>query len=252
MKKIYLTLLSITSLTLSSNAFAEETASASSFTSAQTEEVKKIVGDYISQNPGIITEALQADREKKQKEEIETMQKAVVQHKEKIFKNSRLPIAGNPKGTQSLVVFADPYCGYCRKLHEELPAIMDSNKDLKILFVDMPIMGDNSVIAVKAMIAANNQGKYVPLQKLILTSKDPLTHKKLVKKAKSLGMDAKKFEADLKSKETQDQLDQTLALAEELGIHATPVIIVNETTVAPGYVPEEELKKMIAVPVPTK
>ena len=66
---------------------------------------------------------------------------------------------------------------------------------------------------------------------------------------KSLGMDVKQFEVDFKSKETQAQLDQTRALAEEMGIHATPLILVNETTVIPGYMSKEELKAVITEPV---
>ena len=249
MKKNYLALVSLTSLTVASNAFAEEAASTSNFTPAQKEEIEKIIGEYISNHTDVVMDAVKAEGEKQKKEEAEKLQKAIIQHKEKIFKNPNVPVAGNPKGTKSLVIFADPYCGYCRKLHEELPAVLESNNDLKVLFVDVPIMGYDSVTSIKAMIAANNQEKYVPLQKLILTSKDHLTHKKLVKKAKSLGMDVKKFETDCKSKETQAQIDKTLELVQEIGIHGTPVILVNETTVSSGYLPADQLKEMLAVPV---
>jgi protein-disulfide isomerase len=173
------------------------------------------------------------------------MEKAVLENKDKIYKNAAAPIAGNAQGTQTLVVFMDPYCGFCKKFHAELDTLLNTNKDVKVIFKDIPIMGSSSVVAIKAMLAAKEQGKYDQLQKAVFSSEKPLTKKQLVKIAGSLGIDTKKLEADMKNKATQAHIDQDLELAKALGINGTPTLIIGERKVVPGYVEAEELNKML-------
>ena len=149
MKKIYLCLLSFASLNLVNEVFAEEapktqvspSPSASNFTSAQREEIEKIATDYLAKHPDVITSALQAAMIKQQQEEIAKIEKAVAENKDKIFKDAADPVGGNPKGTQSLVVFLDPYCGYCKKMHGELDTLLKTNKDVKVVFQKSPHHG---------------------------------------------------------------------------------------------------------------
>lgn len=217
------------------------------FTPAQIEEMKKVVSDHIQKNPDLITAALDAGMEKKQKEAAAKMEKAVAENKARIFDNPLLPTAGNLKGSQSLVVFWDPNCGYCKRFSKELSAVLTKNKDVKVIFMDLPIMGENSMLVTKALLAAHAQGKYYPFQELVYQSSDKLTKKKLFKLAKSVGMDIKKFDADMKDKEIQAQVDKTLDLAKQIGVNGTPTLIVNETSVLPGFLAADELGKKLTI-----
>jgi len=184
--------------------------------------------------------------EKQQKETVAKMEKAVAENKDKIFNDPATPVGGNPKGTQTLVVFMDPNCGYCKKFDKELTTLSKTNKNLKIIFKDIPIMGDSSTTIIKAMIAAKEQGKYEQLQKAIFASDKRLTLKLLLKLASSVGIDTKKLESDMKSKAIEAQINQNLELAKTLGINGTPTLIVGDSKVLPGYVSAEELNKMLS------
>ena len=251
MKKIYLSLLSISCLSFVNPAMAEDTSAAkTAFTSAlfnkeQVSDIKKIMTEYITQNPSIVMAAFQAGMAEQQKEELAKVEKAVIENKDKIFNNANSPTAGNTEGKESLVVFMDPYCGYCKKFHGELDTILSKNKDVKITFVDIPIMGPDSILAVKAMLAAKNQGKYEQLQKAIFTADKHLTKKQILKIADSLGIDKKQLEKDMKSSGIQAQVDHNSDLAKTLGINGTPTLIVGESKVIPGFVSAEELIKTL-------
>lgn len=262
MKKVYFGLLSFASLGLVNSAFAEDAPqvktpgatpqiqasaqpSTSNFTSAQLGEIEKIVADYLVKHPEIVMTALQAGKEAEQKEAVAKMEKAVFDNKDKIFKDASAPTAGNLKGTQSLVVFMDPYCGYCKKFHAELVTLLKTNKDVKVIFKDIPIMGKDSIVAIKAMLAAKEQGKYDQLQNAIYTSDKNLKRKELLKLASSVGIDTKKLEADMKGKAAQEQVDKNLELSKALGINGTPTLIVGETKVMPGFVVADELNKLL-------
>lgn len=254
MKKFYIYVLPFASMSLTSGAFADNVpvttpqASApvaSSFTPAQTTELEKLVGDYLTKNPEIIMNSFQAGMAKQQAESVAKMEKAVADNKDKIFNNAADPVGGNAQGTQSLVVFMDPYCGYCKKFHKELVTLVKTNKDVKIIFKDLPIMGEGSTAAIQAMLAAKLQGKYEKFQDAIFTSDKALDKKQLMKLASSLGIDTKKLEADMKSKEVQAEIDETLALSKAIGVNGTPTLILGASKVVPGYLTAEELNKQL-------
>jgi protein-disulfide isomerase len=258
MKKVYLSLLSFASLSLLNHAYAADKAEVpvttpqastastpSSFTPTQLTELEKVIGDYLTKHPDVIMNSFQAAMTAQQKEATEKMEKAVAANKDKIFKDKNAPVGGNPTGSQTLVVFLDPYCGYCKKFHAELITLLNTNKDVKVIYKDLPIMGPASVMTIKAMLAAKEQGKYDQLQKAVFESDKHLTKKQLLKLASSLGIDTKKLEADMKKKEIQAEVDQTQALAKEIGINGTPTLIVGETKVIPGFVAADELNKML-------
>jgi len=254
MTKLHLTLLSAVCISFTSTAFAASVTKTelppivttpSNFTQAQLEEIDEIVAEYVSKNPQAISESLQMAMELKQKEELAKMEKVVLANKDKIFKNNADPVLGNSKGTETLVVFADPNCGYCKKIHPELAALVNTNKNVKIIFKDLPIMGDNSLLAIKAMLAAKNQGKYNEVQDAVYTADRPLTKKQILKLASTLGLDAKKLDADMKSKEVQAQIDQNLELSKTLGINGTPTLILGESTVVPGYLSAEAINEKL-------
>jgi protein-disulfide isomerase len=251
MKKIYLGLLSFVSLSFVDLAVAEDAPIAKAgqasahFNAEQVADIKKLVTEHIAANPTVIMAAFQAGMAEQQKEELAKVEKAVADNKDKIFKNANSPLGGNLEGKESLVVFLDPYCGYCKKFHGELESILSTNKDVKITFVDIPIMGPDSVTAVKAMFAAKEQGKYDQLQKAIFAADKHLTKKQILKIADSLGIDKKQFEKDMKSKAVQAQVDHNSDLAKLLGINGTPTLIIGGTKVVPGFVSAEEVNKML-------
>lgn len=262
MKKIYLSLLSVASFafvdiaTANDVPIAHQSHTSTQFSAEQVTDIKKILTEYINQNPDIVMTAFQAGMENKQKDELAKVEKAVVANKDKIFNNKTTPVGGNPQGTESLVIFMDPYCGYCKKFHGEIDTILSSNKDVKIRFIDIPIMGPESNVAVKAMLAAKAQGKYDQLQKAIFSADKQLSKKQILKIAKSLGIDTKQLETDMRSKEIQAQVDRNSDLAKVLGINGTPTLIIGESTVVPGFLTAEEVNKKLketaaAAPTPT-
>jgi len=252
MKKINLTLLSFASFGFVCAAYGAEPqkaaapAAMTALTPAQVADVEKVIAEYLMKNPGIISATMQAEAAAKQQEALEKMQKAVAENKDKIFKNSATPVAGNPSGSKTLVVFMDPYCGYCKKFHAELPDFLKANKDVKIIFKDIPIMGEDSTTAVQAMFAAKAQGKYKELQEAIFASEKHLSKEELFKLAATVGVDAKALEKAMEKKEVLDQVAANQELAQTLGVTGTPTLIIGETQVIPGYKSAEELTKIYA------
>lgn len=242
MKKLYLGLLSLACLSSVDFANAADTPS---FSKEQVTEIQKITEEFMVKNPTVVMAAFQLGMAEQQKAELAKVEKAVVENKDKIFKNTNVPTAGNPQGTQSLVAFMDPYCGYCKKFYGELTEILKSNKDVKITFVDIPIMSEGSMLAIKAMLAAAAQGKYEQMQKAVYTADKHLTKRQILKIADLIGLDKKKFEDALKNKELDAQITSNADLAKTLGIQGTPTLIFGEGKVLPGFVSAEKANEIL-------
>lgn len=221
-----------------------QTSTVASFTPAQKEEIEKVVVEYLGNHPELIMASFQAGMEKQQKEAVVKMEKAVAENKDKVFNDKASPVEGNPTGTETLVVFTDPNCGYCKKFHEELVKLLKINKDVKVIYKDVALMGPDSKEAIKAMIAAKEQGKYTALKDAIYSSKEHLTKDKILKLAKSLGINVKKLKTAMESKTVEDQVNRNVELATTIGVNGTPTLIIGEK-VLPGYVALENLNKLL-------
>ena len=64
--------------------------------------------------------------------------------------------------------------------------------------------------------------------------------KRLSAFAESLGLDVKEFDACMKEKRYQAEIDESLALGDSYGVTGTPSVFVNGVDVKPGYVPSFE------------
>ncbi len=133
-------------------------------------------------------------------------------------------IVGSPEATQHIIVFTDPHCPYCSKLHKVLQEAVKKNPDLAFY---------NKLIPLKPSSKQITQ--------TILCNKS-LEQLEQAFAGKSLP------EPSCKT----DTIENNLKLAQQLGIHGTPTLILPNGQVAPGYKPLDELLKLIEESKPIK
>ena len=133
-------------------------------------------------------------------------------------------IVGSPEATQHIIVFTDPHCPYCSKLHKVLQEAVKKNPDLAFY---------NKLIPLKPSSKQITQ--------TILCNKS-LEQLEQAFAGKSLP------EPSCKT----DTIENNLKLAQQLGIHGTPTLILPNGQVAPGYKPLDELLTLIEESKPIK
>ncbi len=229
---------------LSFNLKAEEI-----FNPTQKEALGKIIDDHLMKNPEILVASLKLFEDTRVKEQEEKTKAYIRTNQAKIIGSPDDFVAGNPNAKATLVVFMDPFCIHCRAFHKTLEEALDLKqsgfKDFKIVFKDIPIFGESSDLAVRAMHAAKEQGKYIPFQKAMFDEDEPLSLETVLKIAASQGMDISKFSQDLDSEKTKSFVLATRQLAGDLGINGTPTSIIGENLVA-GEIDLDSLKELIA------
>ena len=131
-------------------------------------------------------------------------------------------LMGSAKADKKVIIFDDPECPYCAKLHEDIIKILKTRKDIAFYIKLYPLPMHPDAYEKSKVIVCGRSAKLLD---------DAFSGRKLPK-----------AECD-----TQE-IDNNIKLAEELGIRGTPAIILPDGRLVPGALPSEELLKLIDKP----
>ncbi len=218
-------------------------AKAQAFTDEQRAEIKKMFDEYLANSGEQVLQSVntyQAELEARDRAEASVRAQKFLENIEK----KNLPMAGNPEGDVTMVEFFDYNCGYCRKALEEIQTVLKDDKDVKVIFMDMPILGPSSLEAAKWSLAAQRQGKYFEYHQAIMDHNGDKTPAALEKLAKDLDLDIDKLKKDKDNAEIAKQIEDQVKQAQDLGIRGTPGFIVAGE-IFPGYIPASQIQEII-------
>ena len=95
-----------------------------------------------------------------------------------------------------------------------------------------------------ASMAADQQGKFWPFHDKVFAGQPKIQKEFLLKYARELGLDMKRFEEDLYSPRSKAPIDADMAEAKALGVSGTPAFFINGHFVS-GAKPFEEFAQSI-------
>lgn len=219
-------------------------AQAAEFTAEQKVEIEKMFAEYLKENGDVVLESVNSYQARMVEEQQEEARLKAANFVDTLKDDKNLTAAGNPKGDVTIVEFFDYNCGYCTRAYNEVATLLEDDKNIRVVFMDMPILGPSSMEASKWSLAAHEQGKYWEYHQAIMDHEGPKEADTLEKLAKDLGLDVKKMKKDKESKEIADQLSKNIEVAQEMGIRGTPGFVIGNR-VSPGYIPLDQMKKVI-------
>jgi protein-disulfide isomerase len=207
-------------------------------------DVERIVRDYLLKNPEVVYEAIQELQRRREAAEAASQQAALAQHRDAVFAAAGDPVGGNAQGDVTVVEFFDYRCGYCRTMVPGLRALLAGDPKLRFVFKDLPILSPESTAAAKAALAADRQGRYPELHFALMQAKD-LSREGILAAAAEAGLDPARLERDMEAPEVAAKLDETMRLAQALGITGTPAFVVGDKII-PGAVDPAQLAELVA------
>ena len=212
---------------------------------APTDEFGAKVRAYLLAHPEVIMEAVQELRQRQEAAQAEAAKAAIAAHRDDIFRDPASPVAGNPVGDVTLVEFFDYNCPYCRKVAPDLWALPDADPGLRLVFKEFAILGPTSEFAARVALAAQKQGKYLPVHQALMRAEQPLTEDKVFRAATGAGADLARLKRDMADPSVDAEIARTRELAETLGITGTPGFVVGDALI-PGAVERDALQAAIA------
>ena len=219
-------------------------AMAQSFSEAQREEIVSILREALRRDPSILRDAFAAIQAAEERDRAEAQRAGIAAQRAALFETAGDPVRGNPRGDVTIVEFFDVRCPYCKRLHDEMAEVLRRDRNLRVIMKDLPILGPQSVVASRALLAAQRQGKYVELHDALMRLRGEPTDAAIRAEAQRVGLDVARLLRDMEDAAIQRRLDANIALARSLQIEGTPALVIGETLI-PGAVPAAQLTRLV-------
>jgi protein-disulfide isomerase len=197
----------------------------------------RINGDFNSVRHQIAEYLLEEDRRRLEKALSERLRKSSdlrilisePQRPVQLISTDDDPSRGEMNAPVTIVEFTDFQCPACAAMHPILEEVLKAYEG-KVRFVvrDFPLnQHANARKAAEAANAANAQGKFFEYARLLFKHQNALDVPSLKKYATELGLDRKRFDADLDAGTFAAEVKHDIADGEMYGIDSTPTIFVN-------------------------
>lgn len=213
-------------------------------TKTQRQQVQSEIRDYILANPEIVVEALHIMQQRDRDAESARRTQTIASMTATLADSPLVPVAGNPDGDVTLYEFFDYNCGYCKAVVDRLANRIAADKNLKVVFLEFPILGETSVFAARVALAAQMQGRYEAFHFELMRSRGRLSQSAIRAAADKTGLDWARVERDMQSPEVGAAIKQNYDLADALGINGTPAFVIGND-LAPGAIDEQSMIRMI-------
>lgn len=202
------------------------------------------IRDYLMANPEVLVEAMQELERKQDSQRDTAAQKAIQENRAALMSDPDSPVVGNPNGDVTIVEFSDYQCPYCKRAHGAVKSVLASDSKVKLVFKDLPILGEPSRIAAVAALAARAQDKHLVFHDALMEFNGKLDRDRIMEIAGSVGLDVAKLQKDMDDPKLKQIIDRNMALASALGVRGTPAFVIGNQFV-PGAVDADTLKRLI-------
>jgi protein-disulfide isomerase len=207
------------------------------------QEVERIVRDYLMREPEVIYQALQELQQRQAAAAAERQRLAVLENRDALLNDANDPVAGDLQAEVTMVEFFDYRCTYCRRVVDSIQSLLEDETEVRIVFKDLPVLGEDSVRAARAALASRRQNGYLPFHFALMQAND-LSEAGILKIAGNLGLDTGKLARDMNGPEIDQAIEANYALAERLGIEGTPAFVIGDQLV-PGAIDEARMRSLI-------
>lgn len=209
------------------------------------DEIEQIIYNYLMENPEVILQAVQALQDRQDAATAARQAEQLVALRDDLVNGPSTMVVGNPDGDVTLVEFFDYRCGYCKRVAPSVMTLVEEDPNLRFAMMEFPILGEESVYAARAALAAAEQNMYWEMHAALINFRGSYTEDSIRAIGADIGLDADRLIADMESPEIDAIINRNYELAEALGINGTPAFIVGETLV-PGAISLEALQDLIA------
>ena len=123
------------------------------------------------------------------------------------------------------------YYAYCKRSAPFVTKLLGSDKDIRYIFKEFPILTDTSMMSAKAAMAVNAlyPGKYEAFHNALMAHEGVLKSVSDIEKiAKSLGFDWAKIQDKAKDPEFDKKIAANRAIAQMLNVTGTPAFIIGD------------------------
>ena len=209
------------------------------------EEVAALIEHLREKDPEIVLQAVQAWWAEQEEYRQQQQVGRIAAHWDALARADGDPVLGPEDADVTLVEFFDYRCGFCKRVLGDVMALAEEDSRLRIVFKEFPILGPPSVVAARASLAADRQGKWSEFHVALMSAPGALDEDRIMDIAAETGLDIAQLRADMESEAVTAIIERNRALAQQLGINGTPAFLVKNA-IQPGAASRDVLAEMVA------
>lgn len=212
------------------------------------EGVEEVVAKWIEANPQAIISSVSNMQKKAMEEQMKNSQKNIGEKKGELFNDKKSP-QYSPSGYDvTIVEFYDYNCGYCKKAQSNVEELIKSDKKVRVIYRDFPILGQPSKEMAEVSIAVNlsEPSSFKKFHDALMSSSEKGKDGAL-RIAKNVGINIAKLESTLSKDKSKIEklIEDNLTLGSSIGINGTPGFVIGEELI-PGALDVSALKEKIS------
>ena len=207
-------------------------------------DLDKSIKDFIQNNPEFIINVL-----RKYQDELNKIEQEKISQQNNsniislnLFNNPM--IIGNKNATKIIFEFVDYNCGYCLKFHQQVLSVLNEDQNTKLIIMQMPILGENSITFSKIAIAASFQNKFEEVHNYLYSSDRKSKMTDILGDLFLMNIDIAQLEQDINSEEVAKVILSHEQFVNEFKFNGTPAIIIGETII-PGYIEKDKIIEIL-------
>ncbi|MBO6579858.1 MAG: thioredoxin domain-containing protein [Thalassospira sp.] len=209
-------------------AFAQD-----SLSTEQKTEIEGVIEQYLLDNPDVLLRAIQNVQSWQAAEQSRQQAAAITPVWDALVADSSVPSVGPVNAPVTVIEFFDYHCGYCKRAFDGVKEIAEnSDGKVRTIFVEFPILSEESTLAARAALAADKQDKYMEAHEAFMTNRGLLDQERINELAAGVGIDVEQMLEDMKAPEITGMLAQYSSMARAVGISGTPAFLINGTLVS--------------------
>jgi protein-disulfide isomerase len=206
------------------------------------------VRTYLLENPEVLMEAIRVLETRQAEMQAVAEQAAVTNNADEILNDGYSWVGGNPEGDVTLVEFMDYRCGYCRKAHEDLKTLVETDGNIRFVVKEFPILGEDSLTSSRLAIAVLHKAgpdAYRAVGETLIAYSGPLNEQTMSGILSREGLDPALILPYMTDPAVTGQIGAVHALAGSLDISGTPTFVIG-TELVRGYAPLDVMRQIVA------
>lgn len=209
------------------------------------ERIKALALQAILENPQIIMDAVAILEEERLAAQAAASAQVLQQQRDMLEADPNAPFVGATEPSAVVVEFFDYNCPYCKRSAGDVKALLESDEEVRVVFREWPILGEGSVFAARAALAAREQGKYLEMHDGLMAMRGRAEEASVLALAREIGLDIDRLVQDMEGEAVTAHIETSRGLAQALGITGTPAFVVGNA-LAPGAIPLAQLQALVA------
>jgi protein-disulfide isomerase len=216
---------------------------------ANKAQIEQVVHDYLISHPEIMVEVSQKLDVQQAAATDKARQDALFALGPKALTDPNVAYVAGPATAKITVAeFFDYRCPHCKASMAAMKHLLDGNPNVRIAFIERPILTPDSLWAAQAAVAARRQGdKYVPFHFALMATTGELPKDRILDIARTVGLDVAKLEKDMADPAVLESIKQSNGLADKLHFDGTPTFVINNKIVV-GELSDTELQQLTDTP----